>query len=243
MPGARLYHMPTKNHRKVLPTQPAVVATLHSIAGIRSALGLKKGAIDLVELRLDALLAQRKALKPLLSKLRFPLLLTVRDFSEGGTLPLKTGDRIDLYDEFLEHADLIDLELRSMKKPGFPALAQRAKEQSKTLIFSFHDFKKTPPLAQLQALASQAAGLGADIFKVATRTNSTGDLLRLLTFLENQKNPAAAMGMGPLGKVSRLLLGTCGSRLNYGFLDKAKVVGQWPAEQLKIRLRELERAS
>jgi 3-dehydroquinate dehydratase-1 len=47
------------------------------------------------------------------------------------------------------------------------------------------------------------------------------------------------MGMGPLGKVSRLVLGAAGSRLNYGYLDKPQVPGQWPAAELAQRLREV----
>ena len=47
------------------------------------------------------------------------------------------------------------------------------------------------------------------------------------------------MGMGPLGKISRLTLGRSGSVLNYGYLDKLQVPGQWPAERLKERLAEL----
>jgi 3-dehydroquinate dehydratase-1 len=41
------------------------------------------------------------------------------------------------------------------------------------------------------------------------------------------------MGMGPLGRVSRLLLGQLGSTLNYGYLDSATVPGQWSAAELK----------
>ena len=47
------------------------------------------------------------------------------------------------------------------------------------------------------------------------------------------------MGMGPLGKVSRLLFAQLGSVLNYGFLHEAQVSGQWEATLLKQRLSEL----
>ncbi len=45
--------------------------------------------------------------------------------------------------------------------------------------------------------------------------------------------------MGPLGKVSRLLFAAAGSVLNYGYLDRPQVAGQWEATVLKQRLREL----
>jgi 3-dehydroquinate dehydratase-1 len=47
------------------------------------------------------------------------------------------------------------------------------------------------------------------------------------------------MGMGPLGKVSRLVLAAAGSRLNYGYLDKPQVKGQWPALELVRRIGEV----
>jgi 3-dehydroquinate dehydratase-1 len=47
------------------------------------------------------------------------------------------------------------------------------------------------------------------------------------------------MGMGPLGKVSRLVLPMAGARLVYGYLDRPQVEGQWPAEMLSARLAEL----
>ena len=47
------------------------------------------------------------------------------------------------------------------------------------------------------------------------------------------------MGMGPMGRVSRLVLAAAGSCLNYGYLDRAQVPGQWPAAELKRRIAEV----
>jgi len=46
------------------------------------------------------------------------------------------------------------------------------------------------------------------------------------------------MGMGDFGKISRLTLGKSGSVLNYGYLDKPQIAGQWAVALLKERLRE-----
>jgi 3-dehydroquinate dehydratase-1 len=48
------------------------------------------------------------------------------------------------------------------------------------------------------------------------------------------------MGMGALGKVSRLLFARAGSVLNYGYLDQPNASGQWEATLLKERLKELQ---
>jgi len=45
--------------------------------------------------------------------------------------------------------------------------------------------------------------------------------------------------MGTFGKLSRVTLAAAGSVLNYSYLEKAQVPGQWPAALLKERLAEL----
>ena len=51
--------------------------------------------------------------------------------------------------------------------------------------------------------------------------------------------PLSVMGMGPLGKASRLLFARAGSLLNYGYLGEPQVSGQWSALTLKARLEEV----
>jgi 3-dehydroquinate dehydratase-1 len=80
---------------------------------------------------------------------------------------------------------------------------------------------------------------GADIVKIATHLRGPNDLAALLVLQGATKVPLATMGMGPLGKVSRLVLVAAGSRLNYGYLDKPQVAGQWPALELARRLEEI----
>jgi len=78
---------------------------------------------------------------------------------------------------------------------------------------------------------------GADAFKVATTVNQPQELARLLDFLTPGKPALAVMGMGLLGQHSRILLGRCGSVLNYGYLgSKVQIPGQWPAIELKALL-------
>ena len=76
--------------------------------------------------------------------------------------------------------------------------------------------------------------------KIATTLRGPGDLARLLQLLESMKRlPLSIMGMGALGRASRLVLAKCGSVLNYAHLGESNAPGQWPARQLKELLREL----
>jgi 3-dehydroquinate dehydratase-1 len=85
----------------------------------------------------------------------------------------------------------------------------------------------------------KSAAAGADIVKIATHLRGAQDLAVLLLLQGGAKVPLATMGMGPLGKVSRLVLAAAGSRLNYGYLDKPQVKGQWPALELVRRIGEV----
>jgi 3-dehydroquinate dehydratase-1 len=74
-------------------------------------------------------------------------------------------------------------------------------------------------------------GLGADIVKIAVKTETVAEVSRLLALLEDASGPLAVMGMGALGRASRLLFAKAGSVLNYGWLDKPQVPGQWSAKE------------
>jgi 3-dehydroquinate dehydratase-1 len=111
-----------------------------------------------------------------------------------------------------------------------------AKTKKVRLIISFHDFKSTPSARLLVAKAHNAKALHADIFKVATRTDTPTELGRLLEFIT--KNPVnvrlAVMGIGRLGAISRILLARAGSVLIYASLGPTTdVEGQLPLEQLR----------
>ena len=79
--------------------------------------------------------------------------------------------------------------------------------------------------------------------KFATTLRQSGDLAILAALQEAAPLPMATMGMGPLGRISRLLLASMGSVVNYGYLDRPTVPGQWPAQRLRELIRELREES
>lgn len=89
-------------------------------------------------------------------------------------------------------------------------------------------------------MRDRAFGAGADVFKVAAFLRDADDLCTLLTLLEKSDGlPLAVMGMGPLGRASRLLFAASGSVLNYGWLHRPQVPGQFPALLLRQRILEV----
>lgn len=205
---------------------------------------------DLLELRLDCLIDLLDRIERKIDNLRAPLIITARDPREGGKGNLSVRQRLDLLSRFLPHAKYIDVELRSARV--LKAVLALAKKQNIRRILSFHDFKSTPPTRSLRAKAALAKENGADIFKVACRICSLGDLARLVDFVSAKDAcraggrrsdrrrvdlPISAMGIGKLGPLSRIVLARLGSVLNYGALQQSQIEGQLPIELLRSALR------
>jgi 3-dehydroquinate dehydratase-1 len=134
----------------------------------------------------------------------------------------------------LSHADYIDVELRSART--LRALLAIAKAKNVRQIISFHDFKSTPSARLLEAKAHNAKALCADIFKVATRTDTEMELGRLLEFMTSSRwnLSLAVMGIGKLGAISRVLLARAGSVLIYASVAAAtNLEGQMSLEQVR----------
>ena len=227
--------MPDDSSRFFHTRRPRVVATIGSVAGWYLAEKITSSSEtgpDLLEIRADLLLEDSSDFPGDLAQLPLPLILTVRHPSEGGK-PLKNStERAAIYRRYWDKVVAIDLELSTA--PDFAHLIAEARASGISCILSYHNFTETPSLSELETMTLQTAQYGADLFKVATTTHSASQLSILLSWVESEKNlPLAAMGMGSLGKISRPLLAQLGSQLNYGYLDKPIVPGQWPAGELR----------
>jgi 3-dehydroquinate dehydratase-1 len=219
-------------HRSI-KRRPRVVGVIASRADLERALRMRR-LPDLFELRLDRLAGMVDDVESALPKLRRPLIITARDPHEGGANKLRLRQRRDLLARFLNHADYIDVELRlaSALLPSFGL----AKNKNVRRIISFHNFKSTPRARILSAKAREARSHGADIFKVATRTDTPMELGRLLEFMISSRLDLAlaVMGIGKLGAISRVLLARAGSVLIYASVAAATdVEGQLSLEQLR----------
>ena len=225
--------------KSVAGCAPCVVGTIHSEASLRRALRLRPGSVDLLELRVDYFADNPGVLLRKIERLAFPLLVTVRHPAEGGAHDLSFVRRGALFMQFLPFARAIDVELRSAEK--LASVLAMARAHGVEVVLSHHDFRSTPSPTRLEALRRSAQAAGADIFKVAAVTSAPRDLSSLLSLLSGRsKLPLSVMGMGALGKVSRLLFARAGSVLNYGYLDQPNASGQWEATLLKERLKELQ---
>lgn len=222
--------------RPVKTARPQLVAVIASSADLDAAIAMKRQP-DLFELRLDSLFPITSQFEKKISRLRAPLIITARDPREGGIGELSFEKRSDLLLEFLPRARYVDVELRSARK--FESLLARAQKQKISRILSYHNFKSTPTSRSLYAKARMAGSLGADIFKVATRTDTPAAVARLIDFIAHKEVDhlsISAMGIGTLGAISRLLVARCGSVLNYASLGQPNVEGQLSVALLRSAL-------
>ena len=219
--------------RRSTKRRPRVVGVIASRADLERAVRMRRPP-DLFELRLDRLAGMADEVEKVLPRLRTPLIITARHPDEGGSGRLSLGQRRALLSRFLTHADYLDIELRSAR--ALRALLAIAKAKNVRQIISFHDFKSTPTARILTAKARDARSHGADIFKVATRTDTPLELGRLVEFMTSSRLDlaVAVMGIGKLGAISRVLLARAGSVLIYASLGPATdVEGQLSLEQLR----------
>ena len=209
--------MSASKKNRFLQKSPHVVGTIPSPEALAVALKMKPGAVDFFELRIDHFADDPAPLLRAAPRLKAPLIITVRHPAEGGHGALPLARRRELYAQFLPHAALLDLELRSL--PALAGTVAEAQASGVAVIGSAHFFKTTPKFEKLDALYLRARAAGLDAFKIATLTRTPDDvhtLFRLL--LRHPRTPISAMGMGPCGKLSRLLLAHAGSVLNLSLI-------------------------
>jgi 3-dehydroquinate dehydratase-1 len=215
---------------RVKTDRSRIVAVIASRADLNRATRIRK-LPDFFELRLDCLSGTIK--KQELSMLKAQLILTARDPGEGGVNNLPAPKRRELLRQFLPFAALIDVELRSFAE--FESIVDLAREQDVGIILSFHDLESTPSLGSLYAIARKAKSLGADILKIATRTDTRRALSRLIDFIYNKgvDLPVSVMGIGKFGRESRRESIRLGSVLNYCSLSRANLPGQPTLSQIR----------
>jgi 3-dehydroquinate dehydratase/shikimate dehydrogenase len=162
---------------------------------------------DLVELRLDTV--RDLDLEGALAGRTRPVLVTCRPIWEGGQFTGAEDERRAILRRALElGADWVDLEWRG----GFEALI--AERQGRNIVLSMHDFEGTPD--DLEDRYRSMRGTGAEVVKMAVRSQSACDVVRLLRLGQARRGERLVLvGMGPAGVPTRLLPGHFGSCWTY----------------------------
>lgn len=214
----------------VLGKMPEIAAIVESRSDLAQIPRAEKLGAGLVELRFDLInLPEAEALS-LATEVkgmgRFGIIGTLRETQAN------RGKRVTFFKTVMPALDAVDIEIESGISGEVIALAQ-----GKTVIVSHHDFERTPPMKELQALADRCFSLGGHIAKIAVTARSNKDVDLLEEFTRGYKKPFVSIAMGPLGRDWRVKAFKAGSLFTYAYLGEKPVVpGQLSAEELSHRI-------
>lgn len=207
---------------------PLVVGSVSDLAAWNAACAAAELPCDVVELRADGLPADTVWTTVAQMHCCRPVLITVRHESEGGLRTMSTAERVSIVRALLPLASALDWEIAQLAE--VPELVAETRAAGVPIIASAHDFEKTPALESLLEKEQHARTLGATVAKFAFRLHSAEDMMTGVQLLRRATGTTTAMGMGPLGAVSRLLYAQHGACLIYGYLgDTPTAPGQWSA--------------
>ena len=165
-----------------------------------------------------------------------PVLLTLRSPREGGRWAGDDAARLSAYLNFIAHVSAVDVEINSEIAES---VARAAFDAGKPAILSFHEFSRTPPVAELRRIIDTGFSRGASLVKIAALTETQADVEILSSLLHGRGDERllSCVGMGACGAASRVELALAGSCLTYGFADDSNAPGQISSEDLLNRLR------
>ena len=108
------------------------------------------------------------------------------------------------------------------------------------VIISYHNYEMTPELDELEKIMHKCFELGADIAKIATLVKVNRDNSKILS-LYKAPGRLVAIGMGELGKISRIVAPFLGAEFTYAALtdDSITAPGQISYDRLNKFILEI----
>ena len=174
--------------------------------------------VDIIEFRLDYFkhLIINDVIE--LCRCEFPSIITIRHKNEGGKYYYPDKYRLELFKTALEeNANYVDVELNSTICKGVVNYKNQLGNNTK-LIISYHNFEKTPNYKDLKILVNKGLQLG-DISKIATTVNTSDDILKILRLISRYRSKIVGIGMGDIGRLTRILGHKLGNYLTFISFD------------------------
>jgi 3-dehydroquinate dehydratase I len=216
---------------KIMILKPRIVASLGKNV-LDEVLSAKDA--EMIEVRLDLVAGDPlETMKAVRKATNQPIIATNRLASEGGRFEGSERERTELLLEASDYANYVDIELRSTLRNEFMS------KVNKPAIVSYHDFSRTPPREELQAILDEMKRTGAAIAKIAITPTSLKDNLSILDFLLDADMPLCIIAMGELGRHLRVVAPIYGSLLTYCYVAEPTAPGQMKVEELKAAMNLL----
>ena len=211
---------------------------------------------DLLELRLDYIEDSSFLTKDFITNLlaeiqpKIPVILTLREKSEGGYLDIEPERRFDIIKMLIKaKPDYIDIEMNTPPQTMREIINLAVYNKIK-IICSYHDFEKTPSLEDgkeiitdfLRRLVTFCTQItdksGPFIYKTIFKANSFEDnyvplkMCKFFTKMGEDRN-VICFSMGEYGAFSRIMCVKAGSSFTYGSIDQATAPGQMTVKKIR----------
>lgn len=223
---------------------PLVAARAADI--LAAARSIRAARPDLVEWRVDHFdrAADRDAVRALARQLRdeladIPVIFTFRSKCEGGSGEITAAEYLQLYKAVIETGcvDALDVEIYSMKEI-VPELTEYAQKHCLKVIFSNHDFERTPKPTEIMNRLEYMSRAGGNLLKVAFMPQ---DDLAVSTLMEcglkasrlYPDQPLIIIAMGRPGIISRIFPENFGSCLTFATVGEKSAPGQLSVAEIR----------
>jgi 3-dehydroquinate dehydratase-1 len=146
-------------------------------------------------------------------------------------------ERIDKLIKCISYgASYIDIEVEAGNNT-LELISRSVQEYKSKLIISYHNHEMTPSISELRNLYKLCSVQNADIVKIACKTISARDnaaLLSLYNEIPPGGTPLIAIGMGDIGKITRIAALSLGAPFTYASINKdmETAEGQIPKSKL-----------
>jgi 3-dehydroquinate dehydratase type I len=137
-------------------------------------------------------------------------------------------------------ADYVDIELES--DPAFrQEIIRTARLHDTAVIISYHNFEGTPAMPELEQIERDCWKAGADVVKIASQVNHTGDLHNLFKLYRKDLR-MVIIGMGELGVISRVAAPLLGAEFTFAApaLGQETAPGQISKDKLLSIIRQIQ---
>lgn len=171
-----------------------------------------------------------------------PLIMTLRDRTQGGKRQISDGDYQHLYTEILHNASVaaIDLEWQRDRHVLDQLIALAHSQQVRTIISCHNDDQQAPTQTEMVDQLIQLSLMGGDLLAFAITPTHANDVLNLMNAAhavsQQIEQPVIATAMGPLGTVTRIAGQTFNSALTFATTRSDIVPGQLSVDQTRTIL-------
>jgi 3-dehydroquinate dehydratase-1 len=109
------------------------------------------------------------------------------------------------------------------------------------VIISYHNYNRTPELDELEEIVRNCYAQGADLAKIATHVNVNRDNSKILS-LYKDPGRLVSIGMGDLGRISRIVAPFLGAEFTYAALNEGEATapGQISYEKLNQFILDIQ---